>query len=238
MIQKYLSKLKIFQFKMNFSPLTDKDKDEQLNEIIDTYRTKFWIDEHQWFVRCHWRISSEQNQSDRIELFNLPYSFSIYSANANYTISKSTCPSNSEYLICKQVTFLDCRSSSSIASDVHFSNIKNLLISLPFNDQLLTHVPTLDRLTSVTLYQDKDANLENIRIQLQLLLNRAPYLRALYFFSWSVLSYEAVLLKITSVSVRSLYLLGSFSHDDEQYIELSRSPFRANSRISRLYLIF
>jgi hypothetical protein len=39
--------------------LNKKDKEVQLNEIIETYRTKFWIDEHQWFVRCHW-YSSEQ----------------------------------------------------------------------------------------------------------------------------------------------------------------------------------
>ncbi len=26
--------------------------EEQVNGLIDSFRTPFWIDEHQWFVRC------------------------------------------------------------------------------------------------------------------------------------------------------------------------------------------
>ena len=45
----YLQKLKVFQVRM-------KDKSdniqEQANELVNSFRNSFWIDEHKWFIRC------------------------------------------------------------------------------------------------------------------------------------------------------------------------------------------
>ncbi len=75
---------------MRFAPLNKKDKEVQLNEIIETYRTKFWIDEHQWFVRCHWYSSNEHQKFHHIHLFSLPYAFRRFPDDANYILAKST----------------------------------------------------------------------------------------------------------------------------------------------------
>src|SRR5438477_326803 len=62
------------------------------------------------------------------------------------------------------------------------------------------------------------------------LLDQAPHLYSLSFYSWSIPEYRALLMKITSVSVRQLalheYLFDddNFKFDDKQCIELSRSP--------------
>jgi hypothetical protein len=41
----------MFRFKIRLSLRYHEDQETQLNEIDDSFRTKFWIDEHQWFVR-------------------------------------------------------------------------------------------------------------------------------------------------------------------------------------------
>ena len=83
-IRKYLSKLRVFKFRLKFSLSNDIDE-IRLDEVIDTYRTKFWIDEHQWFVQCHCRpfISYQA-----FHIFSLPFTFHQYPINANGILVK------------------------------------------------------------------------------------------------------------------------------------------------------
>ncbi|CAF5096131.1 unnamed protein product [Rotaria sp. Silwood1] len=68
---------KILQNMPNLSHLSweSYDKEIQLNEIVDSFRTKFWINEHQWFVRGHWYISDDYNQ---FIFCTLPYTFDSF----------------------------------------------------------------------------------------------------------------------------------------------------------------
>lgn len=136
-IHEYLPKLDVFQLKMYFLGFNDKDKQIELNEIIDTYRTKFWIEERRWFVQCYRCDPNDINPFDRIYLFTLPYSFGDFDRNGNCILTKSTSPSNEEYLLCDNVKYLSYYSSSfmsPISSLVRFNNLTRLFLLLPFND--------------------------------------------------------------------------------------------------------
>jgi len=174
-INKYLLKLKILQFKIG--PLVIEEYGEiQFNEIFDSFRTKFWIDEHQWFVQCHLFRQDKPDTRYYIDVFTLPYAFENFPDVTNCVLLKSTYPYDNEYLTCDRVINLYYKSSHftvSILSHVRFCNIQSLSLSLPFHDLFLSVVCRLDRLTSLTVSIGKNENLDNIQSQLQLLLDRA-----------------------------------------------------------------
>ena len=108
-IRKDLSKLKIFQFQLRFSSRNNEYQQIHLDRIIETYRTKFWIDEHQWFVQCHCHLSDE---CKTFYVFSLPYTFHQFPINANGTLVKSTWPYDNECLTYDHVLELSYTNSS------------------------------------------------------------------------------------------------------------------------------
>jgi hypothetical protein len=222
-IRKYLPKLKIFQLTMHLIPSTNKHEEDQLNKIIDTFRTKFWIDEHQWFVRCYWGIASDDHLPELITLSSSPYTFPM---NTLCTLSKSTSPLNDEYLAYNRVKNLFYKSldfTDWMVSNVRLSNIQNLHLSLPFEEQFLTVVTKFDRLRSLIIVVENGENLNIIPSQLQYLLDRAPRLRSLGFGEWSTFGLPVPPIGFTSASVRHL-ILRTITYDDEQCMQLSHSP--------------
>ncbi|CAF3867230.1 unnamed protein product [Rotaria sp. Silwood1] len=233
LIRRYLSKLKIFRFKMRFSALNDESKEIQSNQILDSFRTNFWLDEHQWFVRCHWYSSDEQYHFDFIDLFTLPYGFKDFLSYTGCTLAKSTCPSDNEYWSYDHVNNLCYGSShftSSIMSRVRFSNIQYLSLSLPFNDQFLLVVSKLDRLTSLCISINNHKKTDNVLSQLQTLLDRAPCLYSLSLDAWPSLNQQVPLMENICPSIRRLNFQGYARgknwcyFNDEQCRQLSHSP--------------
>ncbi|CAF1065796.1 unnamed protein product [Rotaria sordida] len=227
MINKYLLKLKILQFKAR--PVAIGEYGEiQFNEILDSFRTKFWIDEHQWFVQCHLLRQDKPDTRYYIYVFTLPYAFKDFSDVTNCILSKSTRPYDKEYLTCDRVINLYYKSSHftvSILSHVRFCNIQSLSLSLPFHDLFLSIVCRLDRLISLTISIGKNGNLNNIQSQLRLLLDRTVRLHSLRCFYWPLSNRQLLLMEITSTSVRRLDLQGYIcDFDEEQCIQLSHSP--------------
>jgi hypothetical protein len=233
-IKKSLPKLKIFQMKMRFPPFNKQNKEEQLNEIIDSYRTKFWINEHRWFIRCHWYTLDEKRDVFHfIDVFTVPYSFSSFWEDNICLLAKSTVQYDNEYLQCPCITSLDYGSSSftdPIRSRLRFNNLEHLSLSLPFNEQFFFIVSKFDRLRSLFVHTDKNKNLNNIQFQLQLILDQASRLYSLEFTTWSRSDSEPPFKGLHSASVRRLDLI-RFNFNDQDYhfdekecIELSRSP--------------
>ncbi len=73
----YLPKVKKFRFRMNFPLSDDQKKDKQVDELlIKTFRTDFWIEQHQWLVQCDWDAFG---WSKRVFLYTLPYDFNDFS---------------------------------------------------------------------------------------------------------------------------------------------------------------
>jgi hypothetical protein len=228
-IDKYLPELKILELKMRFPLVNNKDTVIQINSILDSFRTKFWIEEHQWFVRCHLRQRCWVNS---IDVFTLPYTFYSFNCDEDDILMKSTCPNDDESLICDRVNHLDHKSSHSIGSilsRICFSDIQSLSLRFPFDEQFLPFVVKLNRLTSLAVSVDENKNLNDVLLQLQMVLDRTSSLHTIRFDGWSPSISQVPPMEITSVSVRRLDLRGLNNNkwhcfDDKQCIQLSRSP--------------
>ena len=214
-IGKYLLKLKIFQFRVEFSSKDDEYQRIHLDGIIDTFRTEFWIDEHQWFVRGHCRPITYYQA---FRTFSLPYAFHEFPDDPNGTVVNSTWPYDNESLTYDRVLELSYKNSCVL--DIRFSNIQTLSLLLPFNDQFLIIVAKLDRLTSLEFYVEKDGDLDRIQLQIQQLLDQASCVRSLTF--GRSLNYDLPM-KLTSNSVRRIDIEKS-TYDRKQCAQLSRSP--------------
>jgi len=184
-ISKYLPKLKEFNLKMNFV-LDDNDNIEQeIDRIIDSYRTPFWIDQHKWFVRCFYYKEDELNI---IHLHTLPYRFKHFSFDMNDNLEfKSTCPKDRQYLMYNYVDNLKYNYNTfedRNLDEIQFSNVQYLTLTLPYNDQFRLIVPQFDNLISLEIQMNTRTHDENDLIQLQSLLDQAPRLYYLKFYSW------------------------------------------------------
>jgi hypothetical protein len=140
-ISDYLPKLKNIHLRMKFKPPNNEDKEKQLNEIVDSFRTDFWINKNKRFVRCYWHIEDEKNESSSIHLFTLPYIFGYFDGSNKYILTKSTCSSDDDYLRCDKVNSLYYYPSyftDSIISLIRFNNIQSLTLAFPLNEQFFS----------------------------------------------------------------------------------------------------
>ncbi|CAF1429693.1 unnamed protein product, partial [Rotaria sordida] len=92
----YLPKLKIFQLKMIFRLNDNENKEQRVDELLHSFRTRFWLDERQWYVRCDWD-RCEQCDKNNIHLYTLPYAFQYYYFHDSNVKTKSTCRQDDDY---------------------------------------------------------------------------------------------------------------------------------------------
>ena len=204
-IRNYLPKIKLFQFKMKFEISGNENEvEEKINELLDTFRTVFWIEEHQWYIRCHWESSEI---STCIILYTIPFAFkSIHYLNECNT--KSTCINDEESWSCKSVQYFENNYRKSFMFHNfnlicnQFPNLRFLHIILPFSDDIYLHNVTLNQLISLNVTILKISAYS----QLQALFDRAPCLYSLRLISAQRLSPE--LFRLTSQSIRRIDLIG------------------------------
>jgi hypothetical protein len=110
-------------------------------------------------------------------------------------------------------------------SQVRFSDIRYLTLSLPFNDQFLLVVPKLDKLISLNVSVHVES--ENVQSQLQFLLDGAPRLHSLSFGSWL----PSVQIENTSTSVRRLDLQASPFYNDWCWFNDQRCAILSHSSL-------
>lgn len=178
-IQNYLPKLKVFQLKMKCEVISEKNK----KNLIKSFRTPFWLKEHQWFVRYHYNPG---DQSNMICLYTLPYSFTKLDVHFPIQI-QSTCSNDNDYRSYDQVQHLLYRSSltdETILCDFDFPNVTYLSITLPVNNHLLSIIRKLDRLSSLEVSRSKNMLDSDAQSQLQMILDHIPHLYSLKFSSW------------------------------------------------------
>ncbi|CAF4052393.1 unnamed protein product [Adineta steineri] len=232
-IKKFLPKLNIFQVRMRYTPTNNENKENQLNEIINSYQSNFWINEHQWFIRCHWYSIDAQERFNFIDVFTVPYTFDSFEEHTICLLAKSTVLYDNNYLQCPSVKRLNYRSSSftdPIRSRLRFNNLEHLSVSLPFSERFFFIVSKFDRLKTLFVYIEENKNLNNIQSQLQLILDQASRLYSLVFSTWARSDSDAPLTGLCSNSVRRLDLIrlnfnGQIYHfGEKECIELSRLP--------------
>jgi hypothetical protein len=151
---------------------------QQANELIETFRSSFWIEEHQWFVRCDW---DPTNIFRNGILYTLPYAFDdCFYFDAMSSIS--TCPMKTDYWSYDRVRILSHGNPENdlgkelILFSARFTKIRHLKISFPFHENFSACISSLNQLRSidVTLLHTDSAY-----SQLQDLLHRALHLYSL-----------------------------------------------------------
>jgi hypothetical protein len=198
----HLPKLKVFRLKMEFYFRDRNNKKQYVDQLLESFRSKFWLEERQWFIRCHWYPQMSSNYAC---LYTLPYTFANFpriDINRSQSICSNVDKNDWSY---DRVHTLDYRAP--LIGDLslchcEFNNVEHLSLSLPLNDQFWILVPRLDRLASleVSLHDSH----KDVQYQLQSVLDRAPHLSSLKFGSWLVS--EVPIGEITSASVRQLDL--------------------------------
>ncbi|CAF1374962.1 unnamed protein product [Adineta steineri] len=181
----YLPKLKIFRLNMTFDNRAQIDAEQLVDEILDTFRTNFWINEHKWFVQCCWKLWRNETL---FYLYTLPHTFSMSTLDDKWQF-KSTNPQDISYVHPQSTCVLSFRCS----------DIRQLHVSLPLQDKLWPIISSFDRLSSISVQSSNDIFYMS---QLQALIGKAPRLYSLAFSGKS----SPDIAKLTSKSIRRLDL--------------------------------
>ena len=163
-----------------------------MNELLNSFQTSFWIDEHQWFIRCDW-IST--NISHLGILYTLPYAFEKFFL-TNKQWSKSTGLIKNEYDHVNILTIMNMRTDSYWLFDV-FSNIYHLKIYLPLNNNVWLFIQSLNKLISLEIILIEGF----LYYPLQILLDQSPYLSSLCLGNYNNIK---ILSQLTNKSIYRL----------------------------------
>ncbi|CAF4958302.1 unnamed protein product [Rotaria sp. Silwood1] len=195
-IRDYLSNLKVFQLKMKDEISLNENVEERANELINSFRNSFWMDEHKWFVRCF-----IHDQTIHLETLSKLYSY-LEKKLPNWW--KSTYPHDDEkkYYSTISSIYHDTFFHQSIPSYIRLHNINFLCIQLPIPDEFWSVVPSLDKLTSLTVSSYTDT----FQSQLQTLLDRAQNVHNLQIRQKESLPLQISLFQYTNSSVCQLNL--------------------------------
>jgi len=157
-IQTYLLKLKTFHLSMAFTP----HRYNTIEEYVDRLLNSFWLDDHQWYVRCHWDETTDLNEFDSIVLTTLPDLTNCSSNVTDLTYHKSTCPDENIYSSYDHTDFLDLAYTQLFyLHPFVFPDIRHLSLKHPVNDKLWSIVPNLKNLRTL-----KFCNLHKLELNL------------------------------------------------------------------------
>ncbi|CAF3528065.1 unnamed protein product [Rotaria sp. Silwood1] len=219
-----LSNLRIFQMEMAGQFSLDDSIVEMREQLIDSFRTPFWIEQRQWFIRCHWESLIE---SRSVWLYTLPYAFDDF--DIQNKPSKSTCPHENDYWSYNHVRHLIYQFPMIEESSTHqicCPNIDRLSLDLPVTNCFWSLIPTLNRVISMKISLKRDN--DKVRSQLQSMFDQTPRLYSLRLDLWR--SSKIKIIENLNVSVHQLKIRGttpSFDirwFDDEECTSLGHSP--------------
>ena len=192
-ILNHLPSLQKFQCKMKATLPVGQSVQTRAEGLMNSFGSSFWIDEHQWFVRCvTWNRT--------IFLYTLP---SDYKDNLP-ALCKSTCLADGEEDFYDSVTkiisptFFD----QPIPSCIRLNNINYLCLNLPINERFWSIVPNFNVLQSLELRFHVNA----FQSQVQALLNRAPRLKIVTINQHESTPLQTALFQYKNVAVRELDL--------------------------------
>jgi hypothetical protein len=208
---------------------SDSDNlENQVNQLLDTFRTGFWIEQHKWFVRYDCESYGKYNRGI---LYTVPYAFSRF-VYFNPKWSKSTCQNETDCCSYDQVHILRCTDveynlfNDSMASSFSFSHLHQLQIDTLHDEKLLLIFPSLYYLYSldITIW-------DNCRYsQFQTLLDRAPNLYSLKLHTFPGLRRQ--LYQVKHTSIRRLDLI-QYSLFDDHPLDIEECSLLINSPLGQ-----
>ncbi|CAF1438407.1 unnamed protein product, partial [Adineta steineri] len=164
------------------------NKEQRVDDLLNSFRTQFWLVKHQWYIRCDWN-RCEQCDKNNIYLYTLPYAFHSYFIHEPNFKTKSTCHLDNDYSSYDNVHTLGYElvpTINQILPFFRFVNLRHLDLHLPFDENFILLIPKLDQLISLSVapyHMDDDLNFNN---QLQTLLDQSPHVTSLTFKNWSL----------------------------------------------------
>jgi hypothetical protein len=207
-ISTHLPQLSIFQFKMNYRCHTS-DHEQEMNELLDSFKSQFWLVDHRWYVRCD---LFPTGKPWHIEIYTIPYTFSDLSVSMK-VLSRSTCPNADDYWSydsVKTLSYISIPIDNSIALQARFPNVCHLSIPSSRNDYILSAITNFNRLQSLEIVGRCSSSF------VQPVLNEATQLYSL--------TLPHYMITLNNISVRRLDLLSVCDYlTIDQCNELSRS---------------
>ncbi|UJR19022.1 hypothetical protein I4U23_022152 [Adineta vaga] len=193
--------------------------DANINELMETFSTIFWLRQHRWFVRCEW---SRRTSDYLIFIYTLPYNFSRRYLIGQKARIKSTCLDEWNYCSYTNIhdIFYDENVENKLPFPIRFFNIQFLALSLSISKRFWSTIPTLNHLKSIELHMAQDS----IASELQTLLDRAPRLYSIHVYS----VVDFLRMKLTSRTVRRLEL-GSFGDFPQPFLKPEECSLLTNS---------
>ncbi|CAF1471090.1 unnamed protein product [Adineta steineri] len=193
-IHNYLFKLKIFELDMHDDIPTNQNIEDYMNQLLDSFQSSFWINEHQWFIHCY--------IVDRtIRLFTSSKFPSYYSDQKLPRIWKSTNPKDDQQNLYRGKTMINENFfEQPMPSDICLSRIDYITIKFPLHDQFWSVISSFNRLSSINVLSYSDA----YQSELQSLFDRAPKLHTLRINQDYSLPLQTSLFKCIKPSIHSL----------------------------------
>ncbi|CAF2269701.1 unnamed protein product [Rotaria magnacalcarata] len=121
----------------------NSNNEEQIDPVLDSFRTRFWLDEHCWFVQCDWNP-----ENSFAGIYTIPFAFSDFEF-VFPVISKSTCPTNNDqstYDCVRRLIYKLDLNQYLYESKIEFFNIQDLSLALPATHHVWSMVPKFNRL--------------------------------------------------------------------------------------------
>ena len=199
----------------------DTNKEQQIDRLLDTFRSDFWLSKYRCFVQCDWNVESRT-----AHIYTLPYSFEGFFFSYP-RLSKRTCLDeykqwsyNSVHSLAYHPDMSQCFS----LSNIQLYNIRDLSIKLPLGDHFWSTIPNFHRVKYLVLSLNDD--IENCRIQLQILLSQMSNLSILFIREGPSLVLQLLTFQIMHRSGYLLNLCASNSwYDNDQCLTLTSLPF-------------
>lgn len=225
-----LTHLKTFQLKMITFLHSRCRREDQVDSLLSSFSTRFWLQERRWFVQCDW---SDQENCSMVSLYTLPYAFPIFSQMKDAQF-KTTFPSESDYrwsfdrishIYANQCQFL-----------FHCQNLRRLNLTIT-KDFTISSSPsmTFERLNHLSFMFSDGCEISKTYVKVQELLRCFPHLHSLSMFSWSI-DYLC-LLTIAHPSIHRLDLRGPIAmFDRQQCLVISQSALGRQCEVLRLGL--
>jgi hypothetical protein len=218
LITNHLLKLKVFELIMSTNFQNIDDKEGEVDRLLDSFRTPFWLDIHQWFVRCDWteQPNFDFTNSDML-FYTLPY-FQTFFYYSELNHSKSTSPDDRDHWSYDHVhdLLLDNHRFIQYFSryPIRFPNVRYLRLKSFLLNSFRSTSTIFDQLIVLYIigYDDNDPS------DLQALLDHIPRLSSLKFNTYCP---PQLLLKHSSI--RQLYFPLNELFGEQQCTEFLQS---------------
>ncbi|UJR32626.1 hypothetical protein I4U23_020086 [Adineta vaga] len=206
-IHHHLPNLQVFRLKMNQSFFSVHGITERAKTLLTSFQSPFWIDRHQWFVRC-------LTFNKLILLCTLSHKYTDIMMTFPDSFN-STCPQDDLQQFYNDIKNIYNHTlfERSNSSDFQLPNIERLNIKMPINDRFWSIVRNLYRLTSLTILSYADIHYD----QLQMIFDRSPNLRFLRIHQDNLLPCQMSLFKSKSVSFDILRLKGQLRQFNQYF---------------------